>query len=164
MGNMLLFSSLLAAAVVQAAPSHSARRSSHYSEEAQRLADPNYGPIPGESDIYNSYWGTDRPFHGNITDPVFPTEHGPPGVDDWTWQNLLSAEWLIFEFYQQGIEYFSDEDFVAAGLPANTHRRLLEIRNNEAGHLRLFLPTALPAAFWRRVTRLQVFRCGKDMS
>ena len=135
---MLLFSSLLAAAVVHAAPSHSKRRSSHYSEEAQRLADPTYGPIPGESDIYNSYWGTDRPFPGNITDPIYPTEHGPPGVDDWTWQNLLSAEWLIFEFYQQGIEHFSEEDFIKAGLPATTHRRLLEIRNNEAGHLRIF--------------------------
>ncbi|KAK4227049.1 hypothetical protein QBC38DRAFT_208238 [Podospora fimiseda] len=109
-----------------------------YSGEAQKLADPTYGPIPGESDLYNYYWGTGRPFPGNISDPIFPTRHGPPGPDDWTWQNLLSAEWLIFEFYQQGIEAFSPQDFVKAGMPNTTYRRLMEIRNNEAGHLRIF--------------------------
>jgi hypothetical protein len=51
---------------------------------------------------------------------------------------LLSAEWVIFEFYQQGIERFTDQDFVDAGMPITTRRRLLEIRNNEAGHLRIF--------------------------
>lgn len=110
----------------------------HYSGEAQRLADPTYGPIPGQSTLYSSYWGEDRPFPGNITDPVFPTEDGPPGPDDYTWQNLLSAEWIIFEFYQQGIERFSDEDFASIGMPNTTRRRLMEIRNNEAGHLRIF--------------------------
>ncbi|KAL2173722.1 uncharacterized protein P884DRAFT_211069 [Thermothelomyces heterothallicus CBS 202.75] len=111
---------------------------SHYSGEAQKLADPNYGPIPGLSDHYSSFWGVERPFPGNITDPVFPTEVGPPAEDDHTWQNLLSAEWIIFEFYQQGIERFTDEDFVKVGMPNNTRRRLMEIRNNEAGHLRIF--------------------------
>lgn len=110
----------------------------HYSGEAQRLADPTYGPIPGQSDLYNYYWGTDRPFPGNISDPIFPTQKGPPGVDDWVWQNLLSAEWLIFEFYQQGIEAFTPQDFIKAGMPNTTYRRLMEIRNNEAGHLRIF--------------------------
>ncbi|KAK3389447.1 hypothetical protein B0H63DRAFT_409224 [Podospora didyma] len=110
----------------------------HYSGAAQKLADPNYGPIPGESDIYNSYWGLDRPFPGNIRDPIFPTKVGPPADDDFTWQNLLSAEWLIFEFYQQGIESFNESDFVKAGMPNTTYRRLQEIRNNEAGHLRIF--------------------------
>ncbi|KAK4184693.1 hypothetical protein QBC35DRAFT_42324 [Podospora australis] len=109
-----------------------------YSGEAQKLADPRYGPIPGQSDLYSYYWGTDRPFPGNISDPVFPTQDGPPGVDDLIWQNLLSAEWLIFEFYQQGIEAFTARDFVAAGMPNTTYRRLMEIRNNEAGHLRIF--------------------------
>ncbi|KAM7187354.1 hypothetical protein V8F20_011018 [Naviculisporaceae sp. PSN 640] len=135
---------LACSGAVQGAPAHAERRTGAppypypYDPEAQKLADPNYGPIPGESDIYNSYWGLDRPFPGNITSPIFPTKYGPPGVDDWTWQNLLSAEWLIFEFYQQGVERFSEEDFVKVGLPNTTHRRLLEIRNNEAGHLRIF--------------------------
>ncbi|EAQ88522.1 hypothetical protein CHGG_05141 [Chaetomium globosum CBS 148.51] len=111
---------------------------SNYSGEAQKLADPEYGPIPGQSDLYSSYWGTERPFPGNIRDPIFPTEDGPPGEDDFVWQNLLAAEWIIFDFYQQGIERFTDDDFKRIGMPNNTRRRLLEIRNNEAGHLRIF--------------------------
>jgi hypothetical protein len=111
---------------------------SRYSGEAQKLADPNYGARPGQSDHYSSYWGEDRPFPGNITDPIFPTKEGPPGEDDYVWQNLLAAEWVIFEFYQQGIETFSDDDFVKVGMPNTTRRRLMEIRNNEAGHLRIF--------------------------
>ncbi|KAK5652885.1 hypothetical protein OQA88_9551 [Cercophora sp. LCS_1] len=124
---------------VQAAPAPQAGGyRGQYSMESQRLADPTYGPIPGESDIYNYYWGTDRPFPGNITDPIFPTKNGPPGVDDWTWQNLLSAEWIIFEFYQRAIDIFTAQDFVKAGMPENTLQRIMEIRNNEAGHLRIF--------------------------
>lgn len=132
--------SLLGAATeVTSAPAPNPRAvPPHYSGEAQKLADPTYGPIAGESDLYNYYWGTDRPFPGNISDPIFPTRDGPPGVDDWVWQNLLSAEWLIFEFYQQGIEAFTEHDFVRAGMPNTTRRRLMEIRNNEAGHLRIF--------------------------
>ncbi|KAK0715958.1 ferritin-like domain-containing protein [Lasiosphaeris hirsuta] len=109
-----------------------------HSIEAQKLADPTYGPIPGESEIYNYYWGMDRPFPGNISDPILATEQGPPGVDDFTWQNLLSAEWVIFEFYQRAVELFREEDFVTAGMPNTTYRRIQEIRNNEAGHLRIF--------------------------
>ena len=109
-----------------------------YSIQAQMLADPTYGPIPGQSSHYSTYWGLDRPFPGNISDPIFPTEDGPPGDDDAVWQNLLAAEWIIFEFYQQGIERFTSQDFVKAGMPETTHSRLMEIRNNEAGHLRIF--------------------------
>ncbi|GAB1318470.1 Stress response protein rds1p [Madurella fahalii] len=119
---------------------------SRYSGEAQKLADPTYGPLPGMSNLYNSYWGEDRPFPGNITDPVFPTQYGPPAEDDYAWQNLLSAEWVIFEFYQQGIEAFSDEDFVKIGMPNTTRRRLMEIRNNEAGHLRIFQNNISPTS------------------
>ncbi|KAK4163349.1 hypothetical protein QBC43DRAFT_355095 [Cladorrhinum sp. PSN259] len=128
----------LLATKVLSAPTSAPEVPPRYNGEAQKLADPTYGPIPGESDLYNYYWGTDRPFPGNISDPIFPTRHGPPGPDDWTWQNLLSAEWLIFEFYQQGIEAFTPEDFARAGMPNTTYRRLMEIRNNEAGHLRIF--------------------------
>ncbi|KAK4098121.1 hypothetical protein N658DRAFT_499705 [Parathielavia hyrcaniae] len=110
----------------------------HYSGEAQKLADPAYGHIPGMSEHYSSYWGLERPFPGNVTDPIFPTEAGPPGEDDHVWQDLLAAEWIIFEFYQQGIERFTEQDFITIGLPAHTRRRLMEIRNNEAGHLRIF--------------------------
>ncbi|KAK0641945.1 ferritin-like domain-containing protein [Cercophora newfieldiana] len=125
---------------VQAAPAAapSSEKYHPYPAESQWLADPTYGPIPGESDIYNYYWGTDRPFPGNITAPIFPTQDGPPGVDDWTWQNLLSAEWIIFEFYQRAVEIFTEEDFVKAGMPQTAYRRIQEIRNNEAGHLRIF--------------------------
>jgi len=133
---ILLIIILMPTARVSAAPNY--RVPAHYSGEAQKLADPTYGPIPGQSDHYNYYWGIERPFPGNITDPIFPTENGPPAPNDYTWQNLLSAEWVIFEFYQQGVETFTDEDFIKAGLPNNTRRRLMEIRNNEAGHLRIF--------------------------
>ena len=106
--------------------------------EAQKLADPNYGPIPGQSSIYNTYYGKTPVFPGNITDPILPTEDGPPGEDDVTWQNLLSAEWIIYSFYQQGVEAFNESSFIAAGFPNNTYQRIMEIRNNENGHLRIF--------------------------
>ncbi|KAL1841101.1 hypothetical protein VTJ49DRAFT_7432 [Mycothermus thermophilus] len=117
---------------------HPAKMPSHHPGEAQKLADPNYGPIPGHSSLYSTYLGVERPFPGNITDPILPTEDGQPDPDDHVWQNLLSAEWIIFEFYQFGVEKFSQEDFVKAGFPATTLDCLKEIRNNEAGHLRIF--------------------------
>ncbi|KAL2126912.1 hypothetical protein VTI74DRAFT_11632 [Chaetomium olivicolor] len=125
--------------VVPAGPVHRNHRvPPQYSGEAQKLADPNYGPVPGKSELYNTYYGIERPFPGNIRDPIFPTQDGPPDEDDYVWQNLLSAEWIIFEFYQAGVEKFTNEDFVKIGMPNNTLQRLMEIRNNEAGHLRIF--------------------------
>ncbi|EON98274.1 putative stress response protein rds1p-like protein [Phaeoacremonium minimum UCRPA7] len=106
--------------------------------EAQKLADPSYGPIPGQSSLYSTYYEVPPVFPGNITDPILPTKKGPPGVDDVTWQNLLSAEWIIYSFYQQGVEAFNASSFVAAGYPNNTYQRIMEIRNNENGHLRIF--------------------------
>ncbi|TVY60227.1 hypothetical protein Focb16_v003795 [Fusarium oxysporum f. sp. cubense] len=53
-------------------------------------------------------------------------------------QNLLFAEWAIFSFYQKGIEAFDKTSFIKAGYPNNTHDRVQEIRDNEAGHLRIF--------------------------
>ncbi|KAF5591024.1 stress response rds1p [Fusarium subglutinans] len=82
---------------------------------AQKLTNPHHGPVPGESPLYSTYRGKSPPFPANVTDPILPTRKGKPGVDDMIWQNLLSAEWAIFSFYQQG-----------------------EIRDNEAGHLRIF--------------------------
>ncbi|KAF9772862.1 hypothetical protein IL306_009405 [Fusarium sp. DS 682] len=108
------------------------------SSDAQRLADPNYGPIPAESPLYSTYRGKAPPFPGNITDPILPTKKGKPGTDDMVWQNLLSAEWIIFSFYQQGVEAFNKTSFIKAGYPNTTYYRIQEIRDNEAGHLRIF--------------------------
>ncbi|KAK8110464.1 uncharacterized protein PG998_006921 [Apiospora kogelbergensis] len=99
--------------------------------EAQKLADPSYGPVPGQDPIFNTYWGKAPTPH-----PAY--QEGPPGVDDQVWQNLLAAEWIIFEFYQQAVEMFNESSFIAAGMPNTTYERVKEIRNNEAGHLRIF--------------------------
>lgn len=106
--------------------------------ESQKLADPAWGPIPGEDPIFNDYFGVEPPFPGNLRDAIHPTEDGDAHPDDHVWQNLLSAEWMIFDFYQQGVEKFTPADFVKAGYPENTYQRIQEIRNNEAGHLRIF--------------------------
>ncbi|KAK8047703.1 hypothetical protein PG996_015767 [Apiospora saccharicola] len=106
--------------------------------EAQKLADPSYGPVPGEDPMFNSHWGKTPTWPGNLTDAILPTKKGAPGVDDHVWQNLLAAEWIIFSFYQQAVEMFNESSFIAAGYPNTTYKRVQEIRNNEAGHLRIF--------------------------
>ncbi|KAK7966044.1 uncharacterized protein PG986_000321 [Apiospora aurea] len=117
-------------------PVYTHRRAAFF--EAQKLADPTYGPVPGQDPIFNTYWGKAPTWPGNLTDPVLPTKKGPPGVDDQVWQNLLAAEWIIFNFYQQAVEMFNESSFIAAGMPNTTYQRVKEIRNNEAGHLRMF--------------------------
>ncbi|KAI5867317.1 hypothetical protein GGS23DRAFT_602468 [Durotheca rogersii] len=106
--------------------------------ETQKLANPNYGPVPGQDPLFSDYYGVDAPFPGNLRHAVLPTAYGPPGADDRVWQNLLAAEWIIFDFYQTAVQMFNESSFVAAGMPKNTYKRIQEIRNNEAGHLRLF--------------------------
>ncbi|KAI0124303.1 ferritin-like domain-containing protein [Xylariales sp. AK1849] len=106
--------------------------------DSQKLADPTYGPIPGQDPLFSSYYGVAAPFPGYLRDAVLPTKEGPPAADDQVWQNLLSAEWVIYDFYQQGVEAFNATSFVKAGYPNTTYMRIQEIRNNEAGHLRLF--------------------------
>ncbi|KAI1406008.1 ferritin-like domain-containing protein [Hypoxylon fuscum] len=106
--------------------------------ETQRLADPKYGPKPGQDPLFSTYYGVEAPFPGNLRDVVLPTEMGPPGEDDEVWQNLLSAEWVIFDFYQQAVEAFNETAFIKAGMPNTTYKAIQEIRNNEAGHLRIF--------------------------
>ncbi|KAJ6150881.1 hypothetical protein N7470_007475 [Penicillium chermesinum] len=66
------------------------------------------------------------------------TGSGPAGADDLLFQNLLSAEWVIYSFYQRAVEYFSASDFTKLGFPNNTYERIVEIRDNEAGHVRIF--------------------------
>jgi len=93
---------------------------------------------PGFDDYYNDYRGNDPPWPGNEREPIMPAGNGPPGPDDNLFQNLLSAEWAIFGFYQKAVEMFNASTFTDIGLPATTYDRIQEIRNNEAGHLVLF--------------------------
>ena len=102
------------------------------------LSDPKCGPIPGDSLLYSDYAQKSPPFPANITAPVPATATGTVGEDDILFQNLLSAEWAVFNFYQQGVEAFNQSVFVDLGLPSTTYQRIIEIRNNEAGHLRIF--------------------------
>lgn len=102
------------------------------------VTDSSCGPIPGESSLYSDYMGTDPPFPANMTSAVPATTTGPAGEDDVVFQNLLSAEWAVFSFYQQGVEAFNQSVFTDLGLPNTTYQRITEIRDNEAGHLRIF--------------------------
>ncbi|ESZ92238.1 hypothetical protein SBOR_7364 [Sclerotinia borealis F-4128] len=102
------------------------------------ISDPSRGPIPSETNYYSSYRGKSAPFPANYTHPIHPTARGPPGPDDQLFQNLLAAEWAIYTFYQQAIERLNVTSFTTLGFPNTTYTRLLEIRDNEAGHLRIF--------------------------
>ena len=102
------------------------------------LDDPDFGPIPSESSYYSSDSSKSPPFPGNYTQPVFPTSNGTKGADDLLFQNLLGAEWAIYAFYQYGVETFNESVFIEAGYPNTTYDRIVEIRDNEAGHARLF--------------------------
>ena len=102
------------------------------------LDNPDFGPIPAESSYYSSNSDKSTPFPGNYTQPVFPVSNGTKGADDLLFQNLLGAEWAIFAFYQYGVETFNTSVFVEAGYPNTTYDRIVEIRDNEAGHARIF--------------------------
>lgn len=129
----ILFSAAATISTLPSVPAHPTKQPDHC------LTDPNCGPIPGESPIYSSYTGIEAPWPGNTTGAILPTTTTtPPGTDDLLFQNLLSAEWIIFSFYQQGVERFNASSFTAAGFPNTTYAAIREIRNNEAGHLRIF--------------------------
>jgi hypothetical protein len=142
---MLVLKAFLLGAFLHSA-AYAAAISSHGKSNSQKLADPNYGPIPGQSPLYSSYRGKAPPFPANVTDPIKPTAKGPPGTDDLVWQNLLSAEWVIFSFYQQAVEKFNETAFIKAGYPNTTYDRIQEIRDNEAGHLRIFQNEITPTS------------------
>ncbi|KIM94824.1 hypothetical protein OIDMADRAFT_45313 [Oidiodendron maius Zn] len=112
----------------------------------RNLSDPNYGPVPGESSYYSDYTGRAPPFPANVTAPILPSAKGQPGPDDRLFQNLLAAEWAIFSFYQQGVEVFNASSFTALGFPNTTYSRLLEIRDTEAGHMRIFQDSISPTS------------------
>jgi hypothetical protein len=98
-------------------------------------------PIPSESSYYNDYRGVAPPFPANHTDPILPNSRDHPSPDDYIFQNLLAAEWAIFNFYQQAVEAFNTSSFTDMGLPNTTYDRIQEIRDNEAGHMRIFQDT-----------------------
>lgn len=100
------------------------------------ITDPASGPIPGQASIYTSDSSVSPPWPGNVTGAILNTTSGPAGEDDLLFQNLLSAEWIVFSFYQQAVEAFNESSF--DGFPNTTYSRIREIRNNEAGHLRIF--------------------------
>ncbi|APA14445.1 hypothetical protein sscle_13g092150 [Sclerotinia sclerotiorum 1980 UF-70] len=102
------------------------------------VSNPFNGPIPSETDYYSSYRGKSAPFPANYTAPILPTASGPPGPDDLLFQNLLGAEWAVFSFYQQAVEALNFTSFTSIGFPNTTYDRIQEIRDNEAGHLRIF--------------------------
>lgn len=100
---------------------------------------PADNPQPGQSPYYSIYRGKSDAFPANITKAAtLPTLNGPPGADDLLFQNLLSAEWAIYSFYQQGVSHFNTSTFVEAGFSNTTYDRIAEIRDNEAGHLAIF--------------------------
>lgn len=67
-------------------------------------------------------------------------------IDAVLFQNLLSAEWIVQDFYQQGVEYFNQSAFTEAGYANNTLSRLTEILQNENGHLAIFEAAIPPGA------------------
>ena len=102
------------------------------------ISNSNCGPVPGENSFYSDYRGILPPFPASEPAPVSAVGKGPAAPDDLLFQNLLSAEWVIFSFYQAGVEAFTADDFTKLGYPNNTYDRIQEIRDNEAGHLRIF--------------------------
>ena len=39
----------------------------------------------------------------------------------------MAAEWMVQDFYKQGVEYFTQSDFTKVGFPADSWERLKEI-------------------------------------
>lgn len=99
-------------------------------------------PVPGESPLFATYLGKQTPLEPKYLKPIPATEPARGNVssvnDDNLFQNLLSAEWAIYSFYEQGTEAFSMADFTKLGLPNTTYDRIQQIRDNEAGHIRIF--------------------------
>jgi hypothetical protein len=104
------------------------------------------GFVPGESTVYSDYNGIANPYPANEIGPIFPTQRGPSGPDDLLFQNLLSAEWAVYNLYQQGVETFKTSDFTAKGYKSTTYERIVQIRDNEAGHLTIFQEAISPTS------------------
>lgn len=94
--------------------------------------------VPGESSLFVNYTGKKTPIASKWRKVIPANGTGPAGSDDLLFRNLLSAEWVIYSLYQQAVDTFSPSDFIKLGLPNNTYQRIAEIRDNEAGHIRIF--------------------------
>ncbi|KAH8803511.1 hypothetical protein F5884DRAFT_739941 [Xylogone sp. PMI_703] len=105
---------------------------------------PGKYPVPGQSPIYSIDQNVNPPFPGNLTGVIAAATGGVPDPDDNLFQNLLSAEWIIYSFYQQAVEIFKPETFTNAGFPNTTWESIAAIRDNEAGHLQLFYENISP--------------------
>jgi hypothetical protein len=55
------------------------------------IADPTFGPLPGQSFIYSTYYRKEAPFPTNYAGVVLDTTDGKAGADDILFQNKLSA-------------------------------------------------------------------------
>lgn len=105
------------------------------------------GPQPGQSSYYSACRGRADEFSANVTRAAtLPSSNGPSGADDLLFQNLLSAEWAIYSFYQQGVSRFNTSAFAEAGFPNTTYARIAGIRDNEAGHLAIFRAAIMSAS------------------
>jgi hypothetical protein len=94
--------------------------------------------VPGESRLFFDYSGKKTPLAKEYLRTILATGSGPAGEDDLLFQNLLAAEWAIYSFYQIGVKSFTPSNFTDLGLPKSTYERIVEIRDNEAGHVRIF--------------------------
>ena len=88
------------------------------------IIDPECGPIPGGSSLYSDDISKKRPFPADVTAAILPTTNGSAGEDDVLFQNLLSAEWAVFSFYQEGVEAFNESSFTDLGLPSITYQKI----------------------------------------
>lgn len=90
--------------------------------------------IPGQYTPWSDARGLDPPFPGDVQGAILPTEEGPAAPDDILWQTLVTAEWIVFDFYVIGLQMFGPADFDKLGLNGTlVYDRLMEIRDNEAG-------------------------------
>ena len=94
--------------------------------------------VPGESPLFVNYPGKKTPLAKEYLRVIPAIGSGPTGEDDLLFQNLLAAEWAIYSFYQIGVESFTSSNFTKLGWPNSTYERMVQIRDNEAGHVRIF--------------------------
>ncbi|KAJ5083403.1 hypothetical protein N7456_012830 [Penicillium angulare] len=94
--------------------------------------------VPGESSLFTTYQGKQTPLAAEWLKVIPATGTGEPAADDLLFQNLLSAEWAIYSFYQLAVDTYTSEDFTKLGYLNTTYERIKQIRDNEAGHIRIF--------------------------
>jgi hypothetical protein len=108
-------------------------------------------PIPGQYEPYNTHRGPDPPAPGGQKGAILPTSDAEPLEDDALFQTLMTAEWYVSSFYNHAVQQFNETSFTALGFPNNTYDRIQEIRDNEFGHVQLFMDARTPVAALSRV-------------